>query len=101
MVHSSWVGARHRTNAGGRGVVLCLPQLWVSPLQDALAICLPLFRTGGKAAPQALQAHQEQPAGQVSGKALGRAPYGPSLGLAGVFLDLGVGEHLELKGPLI
>lgn len=63
-------GSGHRTNAGGRGAVLRPPQpwAWTSPLQEALEICLPLLRTGGEAALQALQVYQEQPDGQVPGE---------------------------------
>ena len=39
------------------------------PLQDALAVCLPLLRAGGEAASQTLQVYQEQPDHQVPGEA--------------------------------
>ncbi|XP_054313080.2 CHD1 helical C-terminal domain containing protein 1 isoform X2 [Pongo pygmaeus] len=41
------------------------------PLQDALAVRLPLLRAGSKAALPTLQVHQEQPAGQVPGSVAG------------------------------
>lgn len=53
----------------GGSAVLCLPSLGSPPLQDALAVRLPLLGAGSKAASPTLQVHQEQPAGQVPGEA--------------------------------
>lgn len=69
-------GPGHKAGAGGREAGLLPSQPRPRPLslvspafQDALAVCLPLLRAGGEAAPQTLQVYQEQPDRQVPGEA--------------------------------
>lgn len=86
VAHFSLSGPGHKTNAGGRRAELCIPHPWVSTLQDALEICLPLLRVGGEGAAQALQVHQEQSEHQAPGEACGKAPPGPGWEVVGMFL---------------